>query len=270
MKDIKLFKGDCLELLKDIPDGSVDMVLTDPPYGTTACKWDTVIDLDKMWLELKRVIKPNGAIVMTATEPFTSVLCVSNIRALREKLVWVKHKPSNFACGKFMHLKYHEDIVVFAEKKPIYNPQMQPRKSKRLEQMQKGNSRKWNTTRSDGNEVSLKTQYESKSWNDYNSELKYPSTVIEIPAVGSNSKEKVNHPTQKPVALIEYLIKTYTNESDIVLDFTMGSGTTGVGCVNTNRSFIGIEMDDKYFDIAENRIKDAVKTKDVNHETCNL
>lgn len=187
MKDIKLFKGDCLELLKDIPDGSVDMVLTDPPYGTTACKWDTVIDLDKMWLELKRVIKPNGVIVMTATEPFTSVLCVSNIRALREKLVWVKHKPSNFACGKFMHLKYHEDIVVFAEKKPIYNPQMQPRKSKRLEQMQKGNSRKWNTTRSDGNEVSLKTQYESKSWNDYNSELsthplllKYQQLVVTL------------------------------------------------------------------------------------------
>lgn len=216
-----------------------------------------------MWLELKRIIKPDGVIVMTATEPFTSVLCVSNLKALREKLVWVKHKPSNFACGKFMHLKYHEDIVVFADKKPTYNPQMQPRKSNRIEQMQKGKSRKWNTTRSDGNEVSMQTQYDSKSWADYNPELKYPSTVIEIPAVGSNSGEKVNHPTQKPVLLMEYLIKTYTNEGDTVLDFTMGSGTTGVACANTNRNFIGIELDEGYFNIAKERIETAYKEKEI-------
>ena len=254
MSTINLMLGDCLERMKEIPDGSVDMVLCDPPYGTTACKWDSVIDLEKMWEQLKRIIKPRGNIVMTATEPFTSVLCVSNLGNLREKLVWVKHKPSNFACGKIMHLKYHEDIAVFAGKKPTYNPQMQPRKSDRVAQMQKGKSKKWNTVRDDGNEVSMQTQYESKEWAEYSSDLKYPSTVIEIPAVGSNSLEKANHPTQKPVALMEYLIKTYTNEGETVLDFTMGSGTTGVACLNTNRNFIGIEMDENYFKIATNRI----------------
>jgi site-specific DNA-methyltransferase (adenine-specific) len=254
-----LIMGDCLDRMKEIPDGSVDMVLADPPYGTTACKWDSVIDLGKMWEQLKRIIKSNGAIVMTATEPFTSVLCISNIKNLREKLVWVKHKPSNFACGKIMHLKYHEDITVFAGKKPTYNPQMQQRKSDRISQMQRGKSKKWSTVRNDGNEVSMLTQYEPKSWSEYDSDLKYPSTVIKISAVGSNSAEKVNHPTQKPVALMEYLIKTYTNEGETVLDFTMGSGTTGVACANTNRKFIGIEKDEKYFNIAKDRILNTLK-----------
>ena len=250
-----LMKGDCLERMKEIPSGSVDLILTDPPYGTTACKWDSVIPLEPMWEQLKRIIKPNGVIVMTASEPFTSVLCVSNISNLREKLVWVKHKPSNFSCGKVMHLKYHEDVVVFCKGKPTYIPQMQPRKSDRVSQMQKGNSKKWNTVRSDGEEVSFKTQYDPKEWSDYDANMKYPSTVVEIPAVASNSLEKVKHPTQKPVALMEYLIKTYSNENETVLDFTMGSGTTGVACTNTNRKFIGIERDDKYFDISVKRIK---------------
>ena len=259
MHDIKneniwLMQGDCLERMKEIEDGSVDMILADPPYGTTACKWDSVIDLDKMWEQLKRIIKPKGNVVMTATEPFTSVLCISNLVNLREKLVWVKHKPSNFACGKIMHLKYHEDIAVFSGKKPTYNPQMQVRKSDRIAQMQRGKSKKWNTVRDDENEVSMQTQYESKDWVEYSAEMKYPSTVIEIPAVGSNSLEKVNHPTQKPVALMEYLIKTYTNEGETVLDFTMGSGTTGVACKNLGRKFIGIELDENYFNIAKERI----------------
>ena len=210
-----------------------------------------------MWEQLKRIIKPNGAIVMTATEPFTSALVISNIECLREKLVWVKHKPSNFACGKIMHLKYHEDVVVFCRGKPTYNPQMQARKSNRISQMQKGNSKKWNTVRSDGEEVSFKTQYEPKEWGEYDANMRYPSTVVEIPAVASNSLEKVKHPTQKPVALMEYLIKTYTNEGETVLDFTMGSGTTGVACVNTGRKFIGIELDENYFRIGVNRIKGA-------------
>ena len=252
-----LMQGDCLERMKEIPDGSVDMVLTDPPYGTTACKWDTVIPLELMWEQLKRIIKPNGAIVMTATEPFTSTLVVSNIKDLREKLVWVKHKPSNFACGKVMHLKYHEDVVVFCKGKPTYNPQMQVRKSDRVAQMQKGNSKKWNTVRSDGEEVSFQTQYDPKDWSEYDATLKYPSTVIEIPAVSSNSKEKVKHPTQKPVALMEYMIKTYTNECETVLDFTMGSGSTGVACKNLNREFIGIETDQGYFNTAKERILNA-------------
>lgn len=258
MGSVNLMRGDCLERMKEIPSGSVDLILTDPPYGTTACKWDSIIDLELMWKELKRIVKPNGAIVMTASEPFTSVLCISNISNLREKLVWVKHKPSNFACGKVMHLKYHEDVVVFCKGKPTYNPQMQIRKSDRISQMQKGKSKKWNTIRTDGEEVSFKTQYDPKSWDEYDATLKYPSTVIEIPAVASNSLEKVKHPTQKPVALMEYLIKTYTNENEVVLDFTMGSGTTGVACVNTKRSFIGIEKDESYFNIAEKRIKEAL------------
>jgi len=251
---IRLIHGDCLEVMVDIPDGSVDAVIADPPYGTTTCKWDSIIPLEPMWEQLKRVIKPNGAIVMTATEPFTSTLVVSNIKNLREKLVWVKHRPSNFACGKIMHLKYHEDVVVFCNGKPTYNPQMQVRKSDRVTQAQKGKSKNWNTTRTDGEEVSFKTQYGPKEWSDYDANLKYPSTVLEIPAVVSNSLEKTKHPTQKPVALMEYLIRTYTNEGETVLDFTMGSGTTGVACVKTKRDFIGIELDDGYFKIAEQRI----------------
>lgn len=256
-----LMNGDCLELMKVIPDNSIDMILCDLPYGTTTCKWDSVIPFDRLWDEYRRVCRKGASIVLTATEPFTSVLCVSNILNLREKLVWVKHKPSNFACGKIMHLKYHEDIAVFSDRKRTYNPQMQQRESRRVAQMQKGGSKKWNTVRRDGEEVSCQTQYDPKEWSEYNSEVKYPSTVINIPAVASNSREKVKHPTQKPVALMEYLIRTYSNEGDTVLDNCMGSGTTGVACANTGRNFIGMEMDDKYFAIAKNRVESAFNIK---------
>lgn len=252
--DVWLMPGDCLERMKEIPDGSVDMVLCDLPYGTTACAWDSVIPFDSLWAEYRRVCKKNAAIVLTATEPFTSVLCMSNIFQLREKLVWVKHKPSNFACGKHMHLKYHEDIVVFSYGKRTYNPQMQKRESNRVSQMQKGNSKKWSTTRQDGEEVSFQTQYDPKEWSEYDAELKYPSTVINIPAVSSNSREKVKHPTQKPMALMEYLIRTYTNEGDTVLDNTMGSGTTVVAAKNIGRFGIGIERDPYYYGIACGRV----------------
>ena len=207
-----------------------------------------------MWEQLKRIIKPNGAIVLFGAEPFTSVLVLSNVSSFREKLVWVKHKPSNFACGRYMHMKYSEDVIVFVKGKPTYNPQMQERKSDRVAQMQKGMSKKWNTVRKDGEEVSMQTQYAPKEWQEYDPKLKFPSNILEIPAVASNSKEKVNHPTQKPVALMEYLIRTYTNENETVLDFTFGSGTTGVACMNTNRKFIGIEKDETYFKIAQDRI----------------
>jgi len=260
MSNVQLMNGDCLELMKQIPDKSVDMVLCDPPYGTTKCKWDSVLNLESMWNELNRVLKDKSNCVITAAEPFTSVLCVSNISQLKEKLVWVKHKPSNFACGKIMHLKYHEDVVVFAKgSKRTYNPQMQERKSDRVAQMQRGKSKKWSTVRTDGEEVSMQTQYDPKEWSEYDANLKYPSSVIEIPAVASNSSEKVKHPTQKPVALMEYLVKTYTNKGDLVLDFTMGSGTTGVACVNTGRNFIGIELDETYFDIAKERINKSLE-----------
>jgi len=259
MTDIKtdnlwLMKGDCLERMKEIPDGSVDLILADPPYGTTACKWDTVIPLDAMWTQLNRIIKSNGAIVLFGAEPFTSVLVLSNVSSFREKLVWVKHKPSNFACGRYMHMKYSEDVIVFVKGKPTYNPQMQERKSDRVAQMQKGMSKKWNTVRKDGEEVSMQTQYAPKEWQEYDPKLKFPSNILEIPAVASNSKEKVNHPTQKPVALMEYLIKTYTQEGETVLDFVMGSGTTGVAAKNLNRNFIGIEKDAGYFEIAKQRL----------------
>lgn len=247
MKDIQLFKGDCLELLKNIPDGSVDMVLTDPPYGTTACKWDTVIDLDKMWLELKRVTKPNGAIVLFGSQPFTSKLISSNIRDFKYQWVWDKRRPSNPMLAKVQCLKVHEDVIVFSDGKTKYNPQGvvetdgKPRGGVKASKTDLGFGK------------SIKKDYQQ-------TKTGYPKSIITF----STDNRKNVHPTQKPVALMEYLIKTYTNESEIVLDFTMGSGTTGVACVNTNRSFIGIEMDDKYFDIADNRIKEAVKAKEDN------
>lgn len=262
MNDIKtnnvwLMKGDCLERMKEIESGSVDAIICDIPYGTTSCKWDSIIPLDKMWEQLKRIVKPNRAIVLFGAEPFTSILVLSNVSSFREKLVWVKHKPSNFACGKYMHMKYSEDVIVFVKGRITYNPQMQERKSDRVAQMQKGMSKKWNTVRKDGEEVSMQTQYAPKEWQEYDPRLKFPSNILEIPAVASNSKEKASHPTQKPVALMEYLIKTYTNENETVLDFTFGSGTTGVACMNTNRKFIGVERDDNYFDIGSKRITSA-------------
>ena len=255
---MKLYKGDCLEIMKDIPDKSIDMILCDLPYGTTKCKWDVIIPFDKLWNQYNRIIKDNGVIVLFGSEPFTSQLINSNIKAYKEKLTWIKHKPSNFACARFMHLKYTEDIVIFAYKSHTFNKQLQPRKSERVKQMQKGNSKHHRSARNDGNEVSMTTQYEPGDWNDYDADFKNPMDYIQIPAVVSNSKEKVNHPTQKPVALLEYLIKTYTNKGEIVLDNCMGSGSTGIACLNTNRNFIGIEQDDKYFNIAKERIENHV------------
>ena len=210
-----------------------------------------------MWDKLNKLIKPNGSIALFGREPFTSELIHSNLKGYREKLTWIKHKPSNFACAKFMHLKYTEDIVIFAYMKPTFNKQMQPRKSERVKQAKKGNTKNWRSYRKDGNEISFQTDYEPRSWEVYDSEVKNPMDYIKIPAVVSNSKEKTIHPTQKPVDLLEYLVKTYTNEGDLVLDFTMGSGSTGVACMNTGRRFIGIELDNNYFDIASKRIEEA-------------
>ena len=222
---INLMKGDCLERMKEIPDGSVDMILTDPPYGTTACKWDSIIPLEPMWEQLKRIIKPNGAIVMTASQPFTSVLIASNIRDYKYNWVWHKRTSANVGAARFQPLKTHEDIVVFGGK---YKPQMTTGKMR-----MKGGKVK-------GGEAngSMPAKY-------YKSDQYYPVSVLDI------KTERGLHPTQKPVALMEYLIKTYTNESETVLDFTMGSGTTGVAAKNLNRSFIGIELDETYFNIAK-------------------
>ena len=236
---IQLMQGDCLELMKDISDGSVDMVLTDPPYGTTACKWDTVIDLDLMWEQLSRIVKPSGVIVMTASQPFTTVLIASNIKNFKYDITWNKGNTTGFLNAKKMPLRKHEDIVVFSQMKNgnyTYNPVMR-----------KGKMRK--KGREVDSDVRVYGAYKSSvSIND----TYYPTSILDI---GTVYRVKNVHPTQKPVALMEYLIKTYTNEGETVLDFTMGSGTTGVACKNLNRSFIGIELDKEYFEIAKKRIE---------------
>jgi len=228
---VRLMLGDCLERMKEIDAGSVDAVIADPPYGTTACKWDSVIPLEPMWEQLKRVIKPNGAIVMTASQPFTTTLIASNMKMFKYCWVWHKRTPANVGAARFQPLKTHEDIVVFGGK---YKPQMT-----------KGKMRmKGGKARSGVANGSLNPIY-------YKSDEYYPTSVLDI------KSERGLHPTQKPVALMEYLIKTYTNEGETVLDFTMGSGTTGVACVKTKRDFIGIELDEGYFKIAEQRIRDT-------------
>jgi len=232
-------KGDCLEEMKKIPDGCVDMVLTDPPYGTTACKWDSIIPLEPMWEQLKRIVKPSGAIVMTASQPFTTTLITSNTKMFKYCWVWKKQKPTNFYQVKLQPLKDHEDVVVFCDRKPIYNPQ-----GTKPVNVKSGRRNK---------SANLYSQYDG---GDYVQKVgNYPRSIQFFPTEGG--KDRV-HPTQKPVALMEYLIKTYTNEGEAVLDFTMGSGTTGVAAANTGRGFIGIEMDEDYFNIAHKRIWEAV------------
>lgn len=239
---INLMHGDCLEKMKDIESGSIDMILTDPPYGTTACKWDSIIPLEPMWEQLKRITKPSGAIVMTASQPFTTTLISSNIEMFKYCWVWQKNKASNHINAPFQPLKTHEDIVVFSKKASthsksgvmsyypqgiIYVNKVQNRKGKKSETY---------------NTCPNKRTVQKKS--------NYPKTLINF-----SGATKPIHPTQKPVELMEYLIKTYTNENETVLDFTMGSGSTGVACKNLNRKFIGIELDENYFNIAKKRIK---------------
>ena len=238
---IKLIKGDCLEKMKEIESGSIDAIITDPPYGTTACKWDSVIPLEPMWEQLKRIIKPNGAIVMTASQPFTSVLVVSNLKMFKYDWVWRKPKGTGHLNAKKQPMRDKEDILIFYGKQCTYNPQMtegKPYKNKA------GKDHGATTSRAE-----IYGFYTNKR--EDNNGLRYPKQIQDFPVVERGTV----HPTQKPIALMEYLIKTYTNEGETVLDFTMGSGSTGVACVNTNRSFIGIEQDDKYFEIAEKRIK---------------
>ena len=234
---INLMRGDCLERMKEIPDGSVDMVLADPPYGTTACKWDTVIDLVWMWEQLKRVIKPNGAIVMTACQPFTSALVMSNPRMFKYCWVWNKKQGGNPLNAKRQPLRVTEDIVVFNS--GGYIPQMRTGRMRK-----KGGINKQPETTGAVNldYVSYSDQY-------------YPTNILDFPNCAN--KKYLVHPTQKPVALMEYLISTYTNPGETVLDFTMGSGTTGVAAKNLGRKFIGIELDQGYFDIAVKRIGEA-------------
>lgn len=242
---IQLINGDCLEEMKNILDGSIDMVLTDPPYGTTACKWDTVIDLDLMWEQLKRVIKKNGAIVLTASQPFTSALVMSNIKMFKYEIIWEKERPTNIFLMKKQIGKVHENILVFYKQQPTYNPITEVSKQPKNNQNNESQSGEMNSIETFG-----KTK--TKISESYNPQIRFPRSVIKV-SRGTKSNGKL-HPTQKPVALMEYLIKTYTNEGETVLDFTMGSGTTGVACKNLNRNFIGIELDETYFEIAQKRI----------------
>ena len=249
MSDVKtenlwLMHGDCLERMGEIPDGSVDMILADPPYGTTACKWDSVIPLDQMWSELKRIIKPNGAIVMTASQPFTSKLIISNIDNFAHCWVWNKRFAGNFVQAKRQPLKDHEDVVVFGNnrKQPNYFPQMTDRDMP----IKKGGNKQ-------SEAIPIAKTSTSKAFGEQQKvyDKKFPTTTC---LKFSSREGRGLHPTQKPVALLEYLIKTYTNEGETVLDFTHGSGSTGVAAVNTGRKYIGIETDETYFSISKERI----------------
>jgi DNA modification methylase len=239
--DMQLIHGDCLEEMAKMPDASVDMVLTDPPYGTTACKWDSVIPLEPMWVQLKRIIRPKGAIVFTAQNPFTSALIMSNTKWFKQSLVWAKNKASGHLNANRRHMTKHEDIVLFCSGQPVYNQQ-----------------------RSTGHSPANFAKRASKSpcygasgastYTGGNTDRR-PTTVLEIPVLNNDgSGGKKTNPTQKPVGLMEYLIKTYSNEGDTIIDFAAGSGTTGVACANLNRNFIGIEKDKKQFKDATRRL----------------
>ncbi len=244
-----VLQGDCLELMKDIPDGSVDMILADLPYGTTACKWDTIIPFEPLWEQYKRIIKDNGAIVLTASQPFTSALVMSNPKMFKYEWIWNKLYGTNIFEANKRPMKYHENILVFYKEQPNYNKQMTFAKKENIRDRIR-NSKK----------ESLGTVYgDQKAYTPIkeNDEERNPISILEYSNQANElHRTKRVHPTQKPVALMEYLIRTYTNEGETVLDFTMGSGTTGVACKNLNRNFIGIELDPEYFKIAGKRINE--------------
>ena len=242
---MQLIHGDCLEKMKDIPDKSIDMILADLPYGTTACKWDVVIPFEPLWEQYERIIKDNGAIVLTACQPFTSYLVMSNIKMFKYEWVWIK-SPAGFLNAKKMPMKSIENVCVFYKKLPTYNPQGLIRINK---------EKKNHKSKQVKTEVGLSTHNGGRLPDKYFQEYtNYPKQELYF------STEKGFHPTQKPVALLEYLIKTYTLEGETVLDNCAGSGSTGIACINTKRNFIGIEKDDKYFEIAKKRIEEHLTT----------
>lgn len=247
IENITLWNGDCLELMKDIPDKSVDMILCDLPYGTTQNKWDSVIPFEPLWKQYNRLIKDNGAIVLFGSEPFTSKLICSNIKNFKYNWVWQKNKCTGFLNAKKQPLNDNETISVFYKNQCIYNPQMTI-----AEKIYKRGL----VIRDKEKNIQQSDNYgEQKSFYQIDSGLRYPKRIQYF---NNNDTQNQFHPTQKPVELCEYMIKTYTNENDIVLDNCMGSGSTGVACINTNRKFIGIELDNTYYDIAKKRIEEAV------------
>ena len=255
---IDLQQGNCLDLMKSLEDKSVDLILCDLPYGTTRNKWDSVLDLELLWEQYNRIIKDRGAILLFAQTPFDKVLGVSNLKDLRYEIIWQKTAPTGFLNAKKMPMKAHENILVFYKKLPTYNPQMtqgHPRK------VSSKSSRKKSVERHQEKSEVLASNYNSygESQVGYDSTERYPLSV----QVFAKDQQKENyHPTQKPVTLLEWLIRTYTNEGDLVLDNCMGSGSTGVACVNTSRDFIGIELTEHYFNVAKERIEKVVQAKD--------
>ena len=238
--DYSLLFGDCLERMKEIPDGSVDAIICDPPYGMVSCGWDSVIPFEPMWNELKRIIKPNGAILLFAQTPFDKVLGASNLNMLKYEWIWEKTTATGHLNAKKAPMKAHENILVFYKKLPTYNPQKT-----------QGHVRK--TSTADRSKLNGECYGTQEGVTVYDSTDRYPRSV----QLFSTDKQRVAlHPTQKPVALLEYLIKTYTQEGETVLDFTAGSFSTGVACLNTNRKFLGIEMEEKYFDIGVKRMQE--------------
>ena len=263
MTKIELIQGDCLEKMKDIPDKSIDMILCDLPYGTTKCKWDVVIPFDKLWEQYNRIVKTNGCIALFGNEPFSSALRLSNLSAYRYDWYWQKDKAANFLFGNKMPLKVIEVISVFYSALPTYNPQkeinpkgvskrhLSPNPSKITKNVKEVMGDSWKETEMDETQ-----NYHGKH---YEADKLLPKQLVYF----SREQRGKVHPTQKPVALAEYLIKTYTNEGDLVLDNCMGSGTTGVACKNLNRNFIGIELDPEYFKIAEKRINNEKLVNEV-------
>lgn len=245
MKPFELYNEECLDRMSYLPPASVDMVMCDLPYGTTACKWDSVIPFAPLWGQYKRVAKKNAAIVLTASQPFTSALVMSNVQDFLYDYSWKKSKPTGHLSASKRPMRSHEDILVFSGvRTPTYNPQMMPKESGKVR------SQKAKRTQGDCYSPSdvLHPRLLDKS-------VAYPQSTLFFNSAFHDGER--GHPTQKPVALMEYLIKTYTNPGDTVLDNTMGSGTTGVACMNTGRRFIGIERDAEYFKIAEKRINVA-------------
>lgn len=234
----ELLQGDCLELMERIPDGSVDMILCDLPYGTTACKWDTVIPFEPLWAHYKRIIKSNGAIVLFSSEPFTSALVVSNVKNFKYKWIWQKEQGVNPLIAKKQPLNDIEEICVFYKKQCNYFPQFEEGKP-------------YIQTRDKNSRVCEVNGHTFRETTTVNKGTRYPKRVLRF------NRQTGIHPTQKPVALLEYLIRTYTNSGETVLDNCMGSGSTGVACMNTNRNFIGMELDPNYYSIAQQRITEA-------------
>lgn len=239
--DIDLRCGDCLDIMQEIPNNSIDCIICDLPYGTTAIHWDKIIDFDLLWEQYNRVCKENANIVLFASGEFTYKLYASNVNQYKYKLIWKKNVPTGMSSAKYRPMKYYEEILVFQKGKPIYNPQLKERVGEKKE------CYRYNHYCGKNNHIEL-----DKIKKKYDPDYVQPSDVLEFNVV-PNRKGKL-HPTEKPVELLEWLIKTYSNENDIILDNCMGSGTTGVACKNLNRKFIGIEKDDKYFEIAKERI----------------